>query len=100
LKKVPNSYKVKIYEDYDLRGHEEVTFTTPDADKLPLPSPGLLALHAACCQVAHLCGSAEYIDKVYRDAEGMGVLANDGASDDLLRYKLLPLENSTTAVRG
>jgi hypothetical protein len=45
----------------------QVAFTTPDPVKLPLPSPDLLALHAACVQVAHLSGAREYIDRFRKD---------------------------------
>jgi len=34
---------------------------------LPLPSEEYLAIHAACCEVAHMSGAAEYIDKMERD---------------------------------
>jgi hypothetical protein len=94
---VPNHYKVQTFispDVYDLDQREEVTFTTLNSETLPLPSPQLLALHATCCKVAHLSGSAEYIDTVYRDVDEIGVLANDGASHDLLRYALLPLASS------
>jgi len=36
-------------------------------------------------------GAAKHIDKVYRDAEQMGVLASDGTSNDILNSKLMSL---------
>lgn len=66
-----------------------MTFTTPDEDKLPLPSPAYLKLHAACCQVAHLSGAAEYVKKFYRDMEDTQVLAHDGSAAKLLEEALL-----------
>ncbi|KAI9507875.1 hypothetical protein F5148DRAFT_980748, partial [Russula earlei] len=75
-------------------------FTAGDPEHLPVPSPELLALHATCCKVAKLSGSAEYIDRVYRDADEMDVLAPDGASGDVLSYLLSSLSNYSVGVRG
>ncbi|KAH9910957.1 uncharacterized protein B0H18DRAFT_842565, partial [Fomitopsis serialis] len=61
-----------------------MTFTTPDPEKLPLPSPDYLRLHAAAARVAHLSGAGEYIDKLLRDMEETRVLSNDGSSALLL----------------
>ena len=77
-----------------------VTFSTHDPEHLPVPAPELLALHATCCKVAHLSGATEYIDRVYRDAERMGVLASDGTAGDILFYALLSMSNHTVGVRG
>jgi len=38
-----------------------------------------------------MTGAAEYIEKVYEDADAMGVLAFDGASNDILSLKLMSL---------
>ncbi|KAJ6460399.1 hypothetical protein C8R47DRAFT_1027785 [Mycena vitilis] len=44
-----------------------VTFRgTPE---LPAPSPRYLALHAACCRIAHLSGAADHLERVERDLE-------------------------------
>ncbi|KAH9913261.1 uncharacterized protein B0H18DRAFT_1050071 [Fomitopsis serialis] len=56
-----------------------VTFTTPDPEKLPLPSPDYLRLHAA---------AARYINKILRDMEKTRVLSNDGSSALLLTAAL------------
>ncbi|KAH9958216.1 hypothetical protein BC827DRAFT_1261357 [Russula dissimulans] len=77
-----------------------VTFTTNDAENLPVPLRELLALHATCCKVAHLSGAAEYIEKIYRDADEMGVLASDGASADILDYALFSLSNEAVRVQA
>jgi hypothetical protein len=64
----PNCYKIqksKVYHTIK----DEVTFTTTDPE-LPLPSPHLLALHAACAKVAQLSGASEFID---RDMETISV---------------------------
>ncbi|KZT06607.1 uncharacterized protein LAESUDRAFT_725698 [Laetiporus sulphureus 93-53] len=58
---------------------------------LPLPSPKYLRIHAACCRVAHLSGAAEYLDRVLRDMEELPVLAENGASADVLAHALLYL---------
>ncbi|KAK0199644.1 hypothetical protein DFS33DRAFT_1363862 [Desarmillaria ectypa] len=71
-----------------------VTFASPDPEALPLPSPAYLAIHAACCRIAHMSGAAGYAEKVLRDEEEtreqiqrMGILAEDGSSMDIFnRY--------------
>ncbi|THH27076.1 hypothetical protein EUX98_g7114 [Antrodiella citrinella] len=59
-------------------------------DKLPLPSPELLLLHATCAEVAHLSGTTAYMDKndlkIEEDAD---VLAEDGGSAELLQHAIL-----------
>ncbi|KAG8685523.1 hypothetical protein FRC11_010450, partial [Ceratobasidium sp. 423] len=57
-----------------------VTFTTPD-ERLELPDPRLIAIHAACAKVVHQSGIAEHIDRILRDLEALPVLAEDGSSD-------------------
>ncbi|KAI0290632.1 hypothetical protein B0F90DRAFT_592237 [Multifurca ochricompacta] len=46
-----------------------VTFSTEDSEHLPVPAPGLLALHATCSKVTHLSGASEYIESIYCDAD-------------------------------
>jgi len=58
---------------------------------LLVPSPELLALHATSCKVVHMTGVAKHVDKVYRDAEQMGMLASDDTSNDILNFKLMSL---------
>ncbi|KAJ8487170.1 hypothetical protein ONZ45_g14436 [Pleurotus djamor] len=65
-----------------------IELTTPDPLRLPLPSPHLLAFHAACAKVAHLSGATEVIDKYHREAERLCVLDPDGGSSDLLVHLL------------
>ncbi|OJT02926.1 hypothetical protein TRAPUB_6510 [Trametes pubescens] len=55
---------------------------------LPLPSARYLEVHAACCRVAHMSGAAEYLDLIYRGMEELEVLANNGASADVLTFAL------------
>jgi hypothetical protein len=99
-------YRVAIEREGSLRSQtihstphsEYVSFRHPE--HLPVPAPELLALHTTCCKVAHLSGAAEYIDRVYRDAERMGVLASDGTSGDTLSYALLSMSNHRVRVWG
>jgi len=85
---VSNCYLVKTVDD-DFQHPRKVTFTTPDPATLPVPSPELLALHTACAKVAHLSGAGEYIDKIDRDVEDLGVLSYDGSSSNVLNHALL-----------
>ena len=68
---------------------EKITLTSSDPAKLPIPSPKLIALHAACSKVAHLSGAGAYIDKLDRDADDLDVLAGDGGSSDVLTHVIL-----------
>ena len=86
-----NHYEVKWFGPRLPNVRRFVTFSTSDPEKLPVPAPELLALHATCCKVAHFSGAAEYIDEIYHDADEMGVLSADGASGDVLTYMLLSL---------
>ncbi|KAF9062237.1 hypothetical protein BDP27DRAFT_1233929 [Rhodocollybia butyracea] len=91
---VENCYRVVLAPPYDkaynsLGVRRQVTFRSSDPEKLPLPSPELLALHAACAKVAHLSGAAEHVDKLNREAESSTVLAADGGSSELLNYAIM-----------
>jgi len=91
---VRSLYRVKLYPHM----HQFITFSTKDAENLPVPSPELLALHATCCKIAHFSGAAEYIERTYHDAEETGVLASDGTSDDMLDYPLLSVSHDAVSV--
>ncbi|KAJ3574973.1 hypothetical protein NP233_g1407 [Leucocoprinus birnbaumii] len=100
-----NCYEIKYYDGKPFPDMADfVTFSTPPSDEspgyLPVPSSELLALHATCCKVARMSGAAEYIDRVYDDVDGLGVLDWDGSSGDLLRYKLLSLSSSEVGDHG
>ena len=68
---------------------EKITLMSSDPAKLPIPSPELIALHAACAKVAHLSGAGAYIDQLDRDADDLDVLAGDGGSSDVLTHVIL-----------
>ena len=88
-----NEYKLEAAEPWTLRPYPEfVTFTTPDQDKLPVPSPAYLAIHAACAKAARLSGAAKYIDKFYQDMDDSKILARDGASASMLEHAIFELQ--------
>ncbi|PBK81319.1 hypothetical protein ARMGADRAFT_1020439 [Armillaria gallica] len=98
----PNTYVVVSTSEATLRRlpNRIVTFTSPNPRALPLPKPDYLAIHAACCRIAHMSGAADYAEKVLRDEEeirvqtgSMGNLAADGSSMELFN------EYITAAVR-
>ncbi|KAA1470023.1 hypothetical protein DENSPDRAFT_667668 [Dentipellis sp. KUC8613] len=60
-------------------------------NKLPLPCPKYLAIHAACCRIAHMSGATEYVGRVYREEEKLGVLATEGNSAYVLDMLLQDL---------
>ena len=66
VQETDNCYQIQMTRPFIFTPPDLVTFTTSDPALLPLPSPQLLALHAACAQVAHLSGAREYIDKYHK----------------------------------
>ncbi|KAK0444267.1 uncharacterized protein EV420DRAFT_1622797 [Desarmillaria tabescens] len=91
----PNTYVVVSTSPGTLRRlpSRVVTFTTPNPQTLPLPSPEYLAIHAACCHIAHMSGAAEYVENVLREEEDlrerverMGILAEDGSLMELFSH--------------
>lgn len=84
----PNQYTVHAREDWMLEDFPRViTLTTPD-NRLPLPSPACLALHALCCEASWLSGAGQYLEKIDEEIENTQVLANDGSSAQLLSSAL------------
>jgi hypothetical protein len=65
-----------------------VTFSTPNQETLPVPSPDYLVLHAACAKIAHMSGPAEHIDRIQRYEDLIRVLANDVSSAYVLENAL------------
>ena len=53
----------------------QVTFY--DAHLAPAPSPKLLAIHAACCKVAHMASAADILKRFFRDPEPMLLTADE-----------------------
>jgi len=85
---VDNCYHVRCIDE-DFQVPEKTTLTSSDPANLPIPSPELIAFHAACAKVAHLSGAGAYIDKLDRDADDLDILAGDGGSFDLLTHMIL-----------
>lgn len=69
----PHFYCAQQYGGYP----KNVTFRS--VTNIALPDPSLLAMHRACCQIAHRTRAAEVIDKFYRDLEE-GEVAADGST--------------------
>ncbi|KXN83403.1 hypothetical protein AN958_01476 [Leucoagaricus sp. SymC.cos] len=88
-----NRYKLEASDPSFLRSYPEfITFTTPDPEKLPVPSPIYLAIHAACAKVAHLSGAAARIDEFYQDMEDGKTLDPNGASANILEHAIFELQ--------
>jgi hypothetical protein len=79
------------YLESDNLGRLFVTFSPTD-NRLELPDPRLLGLHAICARVSHMSGAAEAFNKVERDLEDATILASDGSSAHLLDHLLTPFE--------
>ncbi|EPQ61265.1 hypothetical protein GLOTRDRAFT_14416, partial [Gloeophyllum trabeum ATCC 11539] len=90
-----NCYSVKVAKPGFGHGtRERVMFSTPDPERLPLPSPQLMVLHATCAKVANLSGAAECLDKLDRDLQTMSTLADDGGSAEVLHHAIASLAAS------
>ncbi|KAJ3512556.1 hypothetical protein NLJ89_g3447 [Agrocybe chaxingu] len=65
---------------------------------IPPPHPRILALHAACAQVAHLSGAVAHVSEFYGnpDPDGISVMTEPSAPTELVRkLKTLQLISST-----
>ncbi|KAH9171032.1 hypothetical protein EDB89DRAFT_1973706 [Lactarius sanguifluus] len=93
---IPNKYKVRMprqgarLSNGSLDSEVDVEFPTLEASSVEPPNPEYLKIHAAFAKVLHLCGAAEYIESVERDAETEGTLRMDGETDfaSYLRSKI------------
>jgi len=59
----------------------DVEFRTREESSVEPPNPEYLKVHAAFAKVLHLCGAADYIESVERDAEIRGTLRLNGETD-------------------
>ena len=87
----PNTYIIKATKRTHLNSCKTIDgkiSLTSASPQLPLPNPGYLEIHAACCRVAHLSGPGEYIDKLLEDLENTRILSEDGSSTHLLSFVL------------
>ncbi|PPQ80405.1 hypothetical protein CVT25_001718 [Psilocybe cyanescens] len=90
-----NRYMLESHNVYILRGYPEfVTFTTPDPENLPVPSPIYLAIHATCAKVAQLSEAAACINKFYQDMEEAETLDPNGVSADTLEHAIIKLQTA------
>ncbi|KAH9020419.1 hypothetical protein EDB84DRAFT_567649 [Lactarius hengduanensis] len=91
---IPNKYKVRMPRQGSTLSNgsldSDVEFPTLEVSSVEPPNPNCLKIHAAFAKVLHLCGVAEYIESVERDAETEGTLRLDGETDfaSYLRSKL------------
>ena len=76
---VTNQYKINCsVNSFYPHFHPTVTFGThalPNGKMIEPPSPRLIALHAACAQMAHMSGAAERLEETFRDTENIPVMA-------------------------
>ena len=72
----------------------DVEFRTEEPSVEP-PNPDYLQVHAAFAKVLHLCGAAEYIEKVDWDARMERTLRMNGETDfsSYLRPKLAIIDH-------
>lgn len=59
------------------------------------PDPRLVAIHAACAEIANMSGAANYLEENHRDTEEIAVMTQPGAAYELTR--VLKTLQTTTA---
>ena len=71
----------------------DVEFRTLEESTVEPPNHVYLKVHAAFAKVLHLCGAADYVENVERDAEMEGTLRLNGETDfgTYLQSKLVVL---------
>jgi len=71
----------------------DVEFPTREESSVESPNPDYLKVHAAFAKVLNLCGAAQYMGSVERDAEMEGSLRLNGETDfaSYLQSKLATL---------
>ncbi len=87
VQNIPNQYQPTTFYP-GLCLPEVVNFTSPDAERFPVPSPELLGLHAACCKVAGKSGAAKFLEKYDDDMAHLEVLNPDGTSSGVLHHAI------------
>lgn len=88
----PNAYGLEAVDSCLLSRYS--TLSTPNWQKLPLPNPTYLAIHAGCAQVTRLSGSGDYIEQTLRYIEDTCTLSeNEGSADILLTAILSPIHH-------
>ncbi|KAN0132173.1 hypothetical protein V8E53_009939 [Lactarius tabidus] len=93
----PNKYRVRMSREgrtlTNGLSEVDVEFRTLEESSVEPPNPDYLKVHAAFAKVLNLCGAAEYVESVERDAEMEGTLRMNGDTDfaTYLQSKLVVL---------
>ncbi|KIK17050.1 hypothetical protein PISMIDRAFT_236573 [Pisolithus microcarpus 441] len=86
----PNEYILEAVDSCLISQYPKyVTLSTPNSQKLPLPNPTYLAIHAGCAQVTHLSGAGDYIEQTLRYIEDTCTLSEDEGSTNILLTAIL-----------
>ena len=96
------NYKPNRYATHALPSSGFVTFVNHN-NHHELPSPILLQVHATIARILHATGKAEQADKLLRDKDDIGVLAQDGGTDVaalLSATSLAPLSSRSPSSRN
>ncbi|KAJ7109064.1 hypothetical protein C8R43DRAFT_962637 [Mycena crocata] len=91
----PNEYTVHVHSESvrparatHTRLVDVHTVTFHSTPQLSAPSPGYLALHAACCRVAGLSGAASHLEKIEREFQGAALYGASHETFDALSRAL------------
>ena len=92
---IPSAWRRTIRPSVVFQAH-----TLQNGKKIEPPSPQLLALHAACAQIAHMSGAAEHLEETFRDTEPISVMtaAPNSANELAHALKKVQLQHLTRPV--
>ncbi|PGH21301.1 hypothetical protein AJ80_03351 [Polytolypa hystricis UAMH7299] len=83
---LPNTYTVHhVDEPLISLSRYPCNITFRAVSQIPLPDPGLLAIHRACAKIAHASGAAEVAMNAFPDIDDPGVRA-DGSTPSIFCY--------------
>ncbi|KZT74307.1 hypothetical protein DAEQUDRAFT_753793 [Daedalea quercina L-15889] len=103
---IPHTYDVSLIDGEELLPRVGIGIklritlkatATVGGEVIPPPHPRLIALHAACAEIAHMSGAAEHLNEIFRDADAVSDMTEPNAAYELTRaLKALRLVSTTT----
>lgn len=83
---IPHQYHLKHFNTISTRQLRDFPTTMmvhlqSHDNRWPLPSPRLLALHAAIGNIWHASGMADYVEKILREVDSVRCFSKDGSTD-------------------
>src|SRR5437667_10917609 len=95
----PNQYLIRTYQNFDdsfesiaLPANRKITFTTPDPNRFPLPSPIALRTHSIIAKILDQTGIADQVEgaqSAYGGVNECRSLAPDGSTDPVSLHNIM-----------